>query len=85
MLLKSAKITFDCSLTGKSDPDELSKQSFYLNIFNYLILFRIAEVMLTCGNKPKVIKSLTNYWMWQQFMHDSYIYINDRKIDAYTI
>lgn len=42
--------------------DDITKQVFLLNTFNYLILYKMA-VLMVCS--PEAIKLLKSYNMWQ--------------------
>ena len=61
--LKVFDISFEVLKTYEPDfkNDERAKQSFYLNIYNFLILYKIAVLMIC---EPEAISTLTNYNRW---------------------
>jgi hypothetical protein len=61
---------------------ELNKMAFWLNIFNFLTLFRIAEI---CLNKPSILKKLTQPTMWQSFQANNWFWISGARLSQYDI
>lgn len=61
---------------------EYSKQCFYLNLFNFLILFKITEV---CVLKPTKTFGLKNFNSWIAIMHNSSIILSGQTFTAYQI
>lgn len=57
--------------------EQCAKQAFWLNILNYMTLFRFAEIFLI---QPKLAKELTSYAMWQSFWVNNLIYIKGCKV-----
>lgn len=49
----------------RDDQDDLRKQAFLLNIFNFLVLHKFALLLL---NGPEAFKMLKTYGMWQQLL-----------------
>lgn len=58
------------------------KESFWLNIYNYLTLFKLAEMALL---QPKLINELTSYAAWQAFFESNYFLIKGTRISQYDI
>lgn len=73
--LKSVDLYF--SMFQDEKKEEHAKQAFWLNIFNYMTLFRFAEIFLI---QPKLIKELTSYAMWQSFWLNNFFYIKGARI-----
>jgi len=72
--LKSVKPIFkDC---------DIAKQCFFLNIFNFLVLYQLAVLMLT---NPDAVSKLTSYNMWQAFLVSASIKISYIKLTAFSI
>lgn len=65
-----------------SNEDEIPKQCFFLNLFNFLILYHLAVHLLS---NPDAVKKLTNFNMWQSFMVSSTIKIGLHRLNAFTI
>lgn len=55
---------------------------FWLNLLNFMTLFRLAEVSIV---KPKQIPHLNNYSVWQIFQESNSIYLHDCKLSWYLI
>jgi hypothetical protein len=73
--LKSVDLYF--SMFQDEKKEEHAKQAFWLNIFNYMTLFRFAEIFLI---QPKLIKELTSYAMWQSLWLNNFFYIKGARI-----
>lgn len=58
---------------SKQEYTELSKQCFYLNLYNALILFKLAEIS---SFQPKKIFELKNYSSWLALEQNSRITIS---------
>jgi len=58
------------------------KQCFWLNLLNFMTLYRLAEIKLT---KPEALKVLTNYTMWQAFMKCNTICIQGVTLTQFDI
>lgn len=56
---------------------DMMKQCFWLNIINFMTLFRLAEIKLM---KPSVLKQLNNFHMWCGFMQKNTIEISGVKL-----
>ena len=61
---------------------EYSKQCFYLNIFNAIVLFKITEISVL---KPTKLFGLKNYNSWVALMHNTSIVISNRSYTAFEI
>jgi hypothetical protein len=60
----------------------LSKQVFHLNIYNALILYKMAEVATF---KPMALFDLKNESSWQALEHNVWIWINNQRQTAFEI
>ena len=78
--LRVSELRFQ-SAFDQSD-NETTKQCFWLNILNFMTLYKLAEIKLT---KPEVLKKLTDYSMWQSFMIGNEIEITGHKLSQYDI
>lgn len=56
--LKDSELLFESAFNSH---EELVKQCFWLNLLNYMTLYKLAEFKLT---KPEVFKKLSDYSMW---------------------
>lgn len=61
---------------------ENTKQAFYLNIYNFLVLYQLAVLMIS---EPEAVALLTNFNMWQSFLQSIQVVIGGVKMNAYTI
>jgi hypothetical protein len=60
------------------------KTSFFLNLFNFLVLYNLTILLLS---NPDAVEHLTNYNMWQSFLNNNcWVQIHgNNRINAYTI
>lgn len=79
MKLEKTELLFESAFKQQ---EETVKQCFWLNILNYMTLYKLAEIKLT---KPEVLKKLTEYAMWQSFMINNEITITGVKLSQYVI
>lgn len=63
------KFVFD-AMPGQFDHSNTMKQCFWLNILNFMTLFRLAEIKLI---KPVVFKVLNKFPPWMSFMYKNVI------------
>ena len=61
---------------------QVIKQCFWLNILNYMNLRKLCEIQLI---KPRLLKKLENYTMWECFKVTNKIVINGHEISSYDI
>ena len=61
---------------------QVIKQCFWLNILNYMNLRKLCEIQLI---KPRLLKKLDNYTMWECFKVTNMIVIDGHSISAYDI
>lgn len=61
---------------------EYSKQCFYLNLFNFMILYKLTEI---CVLKPTKTFGMKNYNSWVAIMHNSSIILSGQTFTAYQI
>ena len=68
----------------EADEEDINdiKHCFWLNLFNYKILSKMLEILIT---KPKVLKSLTNCTMFVVFMVSVKVQINGETLNCYEI
>ncbi|CDW84178.1 UNKNOWN [Stylonychia lemnae] len=64
------------------EDDDIVKQCFFVNLFNFLILYQLAVIHL-CN--PEAVSQLKNFNMWQSFMVSSTIKLGMHRLNAYTI
>ena len=79
MKLRKCRLIFD---EGFGPQMEVIKQVFWLNLLNFMTLYKLAEIQLS---RPDALQELTSYAMWQAFFENNYIYIQDVKINQLTI
>ena len=65
-----------------SDKDDIDKQVFFLNLFNFMVLYQLSILMIS---NPEAVQKLISYNMWQSFLTSATIKIGLQKISAYTI
>lgn len=63
-------------MTEKPRNIEEIKQAFWLNLINFMTLFRLAETALI---KPSLLKKLNSYAAWLTFWEGTFIYISSCK------
>lgn len=61
---------------------EVMKQAFWLNIVNFMTLFRMAELALL---KPQVLKNMNGYATWQTFWDSATIKITQQPFNISKI
>lgn len=65
-----------------SEAVDALKQSFFLNLCNFMILYQLALLLIS---NPEAIEKLTSFNMWQAFLDNTTITLNGCKLKAITI
>lgn len=76
--LKYTYIDLTLSLGYSEREIEQFKETFWINLVNFMTLFKIAEISLI---KPGFLKKLNNYALWQAFWTTNYIYISECRVN----
>lgn len=77
-------ISFDTAFASEANDEDTNdiKHCFWLNLFNYKMLSKILEVLIT---KPKVLKNLTNCTMFVAMMISVEAKVNGEVLNCYEI
>lgn len=70
------------SPSNNKDHEETVKQCFWLNILNFMTLFKLAEIRLTT---PSILKQFKSFAIWQSFMRINCIEISGEKLSQEQI
>lgn len=62
--------------------EETVKQCFWLNILNFMTLFKLAEIKLTT---PSILSKFKSFAIWQSFMRNNCIEISGEKLSQEQI
>eukprot|EP00347_Sterkiella_histriomuscorum_P015495 403356815 len=62
--------------------DETQKQVFFLNLFNFLVMYYLALNMMS---NPEAIEKIQNHNMWQAFLLNCKVVLCNHKINAFEI
>jgi glucan phosphoethanolaminetransferase (alkaline phosphatase superfamily) len=68
--------------TGIKEHEEIAKQCFWLNIINFMTLFKLAEIRLI---NPRLLKQLDRFAIWQSLMTVSFIEISGVRLSQVMI
>jgi hypothetical protein len=80
---KLRQTRFDCHKQGLSqEENEVLKQAFWLNLINFLTLYKLAEISLV---QPGILKRMDSFAMWHTFWESTTVYISKLKVSLSTI
>lgn len=80
---KLRQTRFDCHKQGLSqEENEVLKQAFWLNLINFLTLYKLAEISLV---QPGILKRMDSFAMWHTFWETTTVYISKLKVSLSTI